>query len=98
MRSPHLKWHPRLCPVCGFWDYDVDAHGPRARSGRCPCCLFAFGLTDAQRGFTVDEWRRRWVDEGMCFCDGPEPEDRWDPVKQMMRGGIESEILDELGL
>lgn len=80
------------CPVCGF-------HGlmepPRSESGGgsceiCPSCTFQFGVTDDDKGFTYDEWRAVWRNEGMPWDRGmTSPPSGWNPTSQMRRIGID---------
>ncbi len=73
------------CPVCGYGGLQEP---PRSRSGGgsyeiCSSCGFEFGVTDDDLGFTYDEWRREWIDDGMPWR-GSRPQPRlWDPIGQL---------------
>jgi hypothetical protein len=50
----------------------------------CPSCGFQFGVTDDDRGFTYEQWRQRWVDEGMAWDKGrTKPSANWNPLEQI---------------
>jgi hypothetical protein len=77
---------PFMCPVCGFPDLTEP---PRPSSGGgsyeiCPSCSFQFGVSDDDRGFTYEGWRRHWIEEGMPWDrEGSQPPAGWDPVQQL---------------
>lgn len=77
---------PYICPVCGFPDLEEP---PRSPSGGgsyeiCPSCSFQFGVSDDDRGFSYDEWRRRWIESGMPWDKGSStPPSGWDPIQQL---------------
>lgn len=74
------------CPVCGF----VGLHEqPRTASGGgsyefCPSCDFEFGVTDDDLGYSDDDWRKKWVEDGMPWRSGNRPKPaNWNPVNQL---------------
>lgn len=76
-----------MCPVCGFPNLDEP---PRSSSGGgsyeiCPSCGFEFGVSDDDLGFTYDQWRERWIVNGMPWdsADIEPPPDGWDPREQL---------------
>lgn len=79
---------PSTCPVCGFPELTEP---PRHRTGSgsyeiCPSCGFQFGVSDDDRGFTYDEWRARWIREGMPWNgEGQSPPSGWNPTEQLKR-------------
>lgn len=77
------------CPVCG---YTGLTEPPRSSYGGgsyeiCYSCGFEFGVTDDDRGFSYEEWRRLWVSRGMPWdsarFESPPPD--WDPAQQLAR-------------
>ncbi len=77
----------RTCPVCGYPDL---AEPPRSPTGGasyeiCPSCGFQFGVTDDDDGISYDEWRRRWVAEGMPWSSSQSEPAGWDPAEQLAR-------------
>jgi hypothetical protein len=77
------------CPVCGYEkmeDPPFSKEEGRSSFEFCPCCAFQFGVTDRDKGYTYEQWRDKWVKEGMLWNEGmtyrPIPAD-WDPVKQL---------------
>ena len=81
---------PSMCPVCGFPEL---AEPPRYPSGGgsneiCPSCGFEFGYTDDDLGFTYDQWRAKWINEGMPWKgEGQPPPPAWDPAEQLKKIG-----------
>lgn len=75
-----------ICPVCG---YDELKEPPRNRTGGasleiCPCCGFQFGVTDDDKGFTIDEYRQQWIDTGMKWSSkGQKPRKDWNGQTQL---------------
>jgi len=75
-----------MCPVCGFPDL---TELPRSPSGGgsyeiCPSCRFQFGVSDDDRGINYEEWRGRWIEDGMTWDQGrSQPPVGWDPVQQL---------------
>lgn len=74
------------CPVCGFIGLD---QAPRSASGGgsyefCPSCDFEFGVTDDDLGFTDEEWRLKWVKDGLPWRSASRPLPvGWDPSAQL---------------
>ena len=68
-----------MCPVCGFpWPYNSY------RGEICPCCGFQFNYTDEDLGFTYEQWREKWIKEGMVWGKGrSKPPEGWNPKKQL---------------
>lgn len=56
----------------------------------CPACAFQFGVTDDDRGFSYEQWRKLWIEEGMPWRDQgiSEPPEGWDPREQLRRAGL----------
>jgi hypothetical protein len=77
----------RQCPVCGYPALDEPAYSPVTGLGSyeiCSSCGYEFGVTDDDRQIGHDEWRRRWVADGMPWrADGiVTPPRNWDPSGQ----------------
>jgi len=76
------------CPVCGYPDLTEP---PRRVGGGgsyefCPCCDFEFGVTDEDLGISDEEWRKKWVSEGMRWHSrSRQPPNDWNPVEQLHR-------------
>ena len=77
------------CPVCGFAGLEEKPRDPAAGGSYeiCPSCGFQFGVTDDDRGITYEEWRSRWVADGLRWnSEGIEPPPaNWDPRGQLER-------------
>ncbi len=75
-----------ICPVCGYPDLEDQPRG-EATGGSyeiCPSCGFQFGVSDEDRGFTYEQWRKQWVQKGMrwrAVTVAPPP--NWDPTEQL---------------
>lgn len=78
------------CFVCG---YPLLNDEPRAKDGGgsyeiCPSCGFQFGVSDDDEGFTIEEWRARWIAGGMRWQGiGLSAPVGWDPREQLRRFG-----------
>jgi predicted RNA-binding Zn-ribbon protein involved in translation (DUF1610 family) len=78
------------CPVCGYVRLMEEARSPRTGGGSyeiCPSCGFQFGVTDDDRGLTYEQWRQRWIEDGMLWNSAgidPPPTD-WNPAEQLRR-------------
>jgi hypothetical protein len=76
------------CPVCGYPDLPEPPRSRTTGSGTyefCPSCGFQFGVSDDDRGFSYEDWRRLWVERGMPWDSAetlPVPSD-WDPARQL---------------
>ncbi|HEY1573690.1 MAG TPA: hypothetical protein VGG05_20280 [Pseudonocardiaceae bacterium] len=76
------------CPVCGYGGLEVPAYSPVTGRGSyeiCPSCGYEFGVTDDDLQITHEQWRRRWIDEGMPWRDTgiSDPPTDWDPRAQL---------------
>ncbi|HXT08144.1 MAG TPA: hypothetical protein VN715_14540 [Roseiarcus sp.] len=82
------SWSRFMCPICGYPGLE---HPPRSSSGGpsheiCPCCGFQFGYTDGDKGFTYDEWRRRWImEKKLAWSTRHGPPPNWNPAEQLRR-------------
>jgi len=68
-----------ICPVCGYPDLEDNY-----RFEYCPCCVFQFNVTDHDKGFTYEQWRKEWISKGMLgMGKGKSPPSNWNPQKQL---------------
>jgi hypothetical protein len=78
------------CPVCGFLELTEI---PRTERGGgsyeiCPSCGFQFGVTDDDLGFGYDQWRERWIQQGMPWDKGrTQTPPKWNPKEQLRNIG-----------
>ncbi len=84
-----------ICPVCGYDNLIDPAYREGVESFEiCPSCGFQFGITDDDQGFSHEEWRQRWIRDGMNWNDtGPggrekERPPNWNPVVQLLKIGV----------
>lgn len=84
------------CPVCGFFSeefpvFEEDGNYSRSFGEICPSCSFEYGVTDDNDGYTYQQWREKWIKEGMKWGSilnskfpgifkAPEG---WNPIEQM---------------
>lgn len=78
------------CPACGFPGLTEEPRSRTTGGGSyeiCPSCGFEFGVTDDDRGFTYEQWRERWIGNGMPWNSvGIEPAPaEWNPREQLKR-------------
>jgi hypothetical protein len=74
-----------MCPVCGYPDlYEpVRSNAGGGSNEICRSCGFEFGYTDDALHFSYEQWRKRWIEQGMPWSSvKPQPEG-WDPRKQL---------------
>jgi predicted RNA-binding Zn-ribbon protein involved in translation (DUF1610 family) len=75
-----------MCPVCGYPELSEPAR--RAGGGGsyeiCHSCGFEFGVSDNDQGFTDEQWRQKWIDDGMRWQSvGRKQPEGWNPVEQL---------------
>ena len=75
-----------ICPICGYPGLKEPPRSPGGGGSYefCPCCDFEFGVTDQDLGISDEEWRKKWVSEGMRWRSRfhRAPKD-WDPIAQL---------------
>jgi hypothetical protein len=76
------------CPVCGYDGLAEPAYSPVTGHGSyqiCPSCRYEYGVTDGDRQITHEQWRQRWIDDGMPWRDTgiTDPPAGWDPSAQL---------------
>jgi len=79
------------CLVCGYYLGFAPWIGVFPSDEICSCCGIQFGYDDAaggdinKRNLIYNEWRQRWIFEGMPWTSvGINKPDNWDPVKQLI--------------
>lgn len=81
-----------FCPVCGFeYDEPILNEGEIEDYIICPSCSFEYGVTDIDRGFSYEEWRSKWVSDGMNWGNGAHhdsPPENWNPKEQLKNIGV----------
>ena len=79
-----------ICPVCGYPELREEPHGVKSGASDeiCPSCGFQFGFSDDSQGFTYEQWRKKWVENGMIWqSKGRQQPFAWDPVEQIRKLG-----------
>jgi transcription elongation factor Elf1 len=73
------------CPVCGFdkleeMPYDNDGN-PSYEI--CICCGFEFGFDDDSEGYSVENYRSKWINEGSNWFSPDLKPKNWDLRNQL---------------
>ena len=82
-----------ICPVCGYDDLEEPAYedGFRSSDEICMSCGYQFGYHDYSEDITHEQWRRKWIAEGMVWSYssvGQKPPVGWNPVEQLKNIGV----------
>ncbi|MEY8346871.1 hypothetical protein AALF16_00900 [Bacillus cereus] len=58
-----------ICPVCGYDGLEEQAYDEDGDSSYeiCFCCGFEYGFDDLDQGYSFEQYRQEWVEQGMCF-------------------------------
>lgn len=76
-----------ICPVCGYPELTKSTDFGSFEI--CSSCRFQFDVTDRDRGYTYEQWREKWIAEGMIWDKGSsKPPEGWDPKKQLLNIGV----------
>ncbi len=81
----------KICPACGYPElrYGPYIIGTSESYEICPCCGFEFGVTDMDEGYSYEQWRQKWIDEGMkWWSKSRHPSTQWNPVEQLRNIGV----------
>ena len=83
-----------MCPVCGYHDLSKPAYVSDIGSYEiCHCCGFQYEVSDLDDGYTHEEWRKEWIENGMIWNEGrTKPPLDWDPRKQLLNVMLADEI------
>jgi rRNA maturation protein Nop10 len=76
------------CPVCGYPHLQElpRSDGAGGSFEICPSCGFQFGISDDDEGITYEQWRARWIAEGMRWSSVGIPKPAgWNPEDQLRR-------------
>ena len=84
-----------VCPVCGYPGLYGPAYDPKLGWDDpsyeiCSCCWFEYGVTDLDKGFSHEQWRAKWIAEGMPWRSTVEDDESppgWNPREQLHRIG-----------
>ena len=81
-----------ICPVCGYPDlYEPAYDGNTDSLEICPSCGYQFGWTDDDLGITHEQWRAKWIAEGMKWrSSGRKHSASWNPRTQLRNIGVEA--------
>lgn len=76
------------CRSCGYPLSDPPYNDGEPSYDICSCCSYQFGKTDRQDEITYEEWRQKWIDEGMKFWSKRKEPVGWDPKRQLLNIGV----------
>jgi hypothetical protein len=77
-----------LCPVCGFDQLTKPAYDHRGFGSLevCASCGFQFNISDTRHGWSFEDWRKKWVSDGMLWSSKTvRPPRQWNPQNQIGR-------------
>jgi len=77
-----------MCPVCGYPALKENPVNLSPSFEICRSCGFEFGISDDDLGFTFDQWRQKWIAEGMPWSSINKLPHGWDPRKQLLNIGV----------
>lgn len=75
-----------ICPVCGFNQleevpYDKDGN-PSYEI--CSCCGFEFGFDDGSEGYSIENYRTKWIRDGCNWFNLESKPKNWDLKRQLI--------------
>ncbi len=79
------------CPVCGYTELSEPPYNSLGGGSYeiCYSCGYEYGVTDDDDEISHEEWRSRWINDGMQwyskYRDKPE---HWNPKAQLFRIGV----------
>jgi len=77
-----------ICPICGYTRLQMspyDEHGYPSYE-ICDCCGFEYGFDDDSEGYSFENYREKWINEGFKFSNDkmqPETWNRQTMIKQL---------------
>lgn len=77
-----------VCPVCGYPELSEEIYtaGRGASFEICPSCGFEFGVSDMDLGITYQQWRRKWIENGMVWWSTHrKAPQNWNPKEQVSK-------------
>jgi hypothetical protein len=82
-----MKTPAHTCAACGYRQlrYPQRSADGGASHEICPSCGFESGFTDDDQGLTHQDWRTKWVTNGMpWFGKGTERPTDWNPMQDLV--------------
>jgi hypothetical protein len=77
-----------ICPACGYGGLAKPPYNEKGFGSveTCPSCGFQFNVTDVRDGWSFEDWRQKWVSDGMPWSSkATRPLRHWDPQNQLGR-------------
>lgn len=74
-----------VCKVCGYdgLEYSQYLKDDEPTFVICDCCGFESGYDDLDRGYSIQEYRRKWLKEGAKWFDKSKKPVNWSLGKQL---------------
>ncbi len=74
-----------ICPVCGYDGLDEPAYkrGNIPSDEICSSCGYHFGFDDDAAGITHEQWRAKWITDGMKWWSPHPVPHHWNPKEQL---------------
>lgn len=76
-----------ICPVCGYPELEEDPEYAGSFE-ICFSCGFQFRVTDDDKGYTYEQWRDKWIAEGMKWDSSNAAPTGWNPAEQLKNIGF----------
>jgi hypothetical protein len=86
-----------ICPVCGYDELNEPAYNDIGGGSFeiCSSCFFQFaydegdiGIEEPETHAIHQEWREKWIKDGMPWRGGDGKPDDWNPITQLRNIGI----------
>jgi hypothetical protein len=79
------------CPVCGYPQLAEPAYDEYKNGSHeiCSSCYYHFGYDDEAANITHEQWREKWIKDGMPWRSSAKHRpDGWDPCQQLLNIGV----------
>lgn len=59
----------KICPVCGWDELDDPPYDEFGYPSYeiCSCCGYETGYHDSNKGYTFEDYRKKWIEKGFPF-------------------------------
>jgi hypothetical protein len=79
-----------ICPVCGYPDMSQPAYDEYKNGTHVICwsCHYHFGYDDDDQQITHEQWREKWIKDGMPWRGSAKQPAGWNPCQQLLNIGV----------
>lgn len=80
-----------VCVVCGYDQLPgplYNGEGVPDVSLICLCCGFHPGYDDDELGYTIENYRREWIESGAKWFNEKQKPEKWDLHEQLKNIGV----------